>query len=166
MYQLEFKTEASWYSFIWMKVVFIDRICSNWRQWPDKHYLVAMGKKNGKKKKKKKESSLLKTLTHSYIFIWGGNHSFLLTSVSLLELVTYKQFFPSLPAPILIGKVPWNCPKPWPLSLFTLEHPERWSPRAVERRERFNKPQLVRSFVPEQRKFTKTFVPSAKVEKL
>lgn len=118
------------------------------------------------KKKKKKESSLLKTLTHSYIFIWGGNHSFLLTSVSLLELVTYKQFFPSLPAPILIGKVPWNCPKPWPLSLFTLEHPERWSPRAVERRERFNKPQLVRSFVPEQRKFTKTFVPSAKVEKL
>lgn len=118
------------------------------------------------KKKKKKESSLLKTLTHSYIFIWGGNHSFLLTSLSLLELLTYKQFFPSLPAPILIGKVPWNCPKPWPLSLFTLEHPERWSPRAVERRERFNKPQLVRSFVPEQRKFTKTFVPSAKVEKL
>lgn len=118
------------------------------------------------KKKKKKESSLLKTLTHSYIFIWGGNHSFLLTSLSLLELLTYKQFFPWLPAPILIGKVPWNCPKPWPLSLFTLEHPERWSPRAVERRERFNKPQLVRSFVPEQRKFTKTFVPSAKVEKL
>ena len=61
-------------------------------------------------KKKKKESSLLKTLTHSYIFIWGGNHSFLLTSVSLLELLTYKQFFPLLPAPILIGKVPWNCP--------------------------------------------------------
>lgn len=105
---------------------------------------------NGQKKKKNgkgEESCLLKTLTHSYIFIWGRNHSFLLTCVSLLE-----QTVPLA-----------TCPAP---PLFTLEHPESWSPRAVERRERFNKPQLARSFVPEQRKFTKTFVLLAKVEKL
>ena len=106
-----------------------------------------MAKKKKKKNGKGEESCLLKTLTHSYIFIWGRNHSFLLTCVSLLE-----QTVPLA-----------TCPAP---PLFTLEHPESWSPRAVERRERFNKPQLARSFVPEQRKFTKTFVLLAKVEKL